>query len=313
VLFGQRNGDPDNAARKIRELTYSFDVDSYVAPDLTIIGEHVTGTGVTNMAYQAVPDSLLWAVRQDGALAALTYEREQQVVGWHRHIIGGAFSTGAAIVERVAALPGAEGDELWMIVKRTINGSTRRYIEVLTTGMTEADDKEDGIYLDSALTYSGSSASTITGLWHLEGQSVYALVNGSKQGPFTVASGSITLTTAGTLAHIGLQYETIVETLDLEAAAAAGTSKSRQKRISDVFLNVRRSLGGTCGPTASKQDAILYRDPSDVMGQSPELRTGFRRVELPSGWEQEAVIRIEHDEPYHFELLGIVAEINVSG
>ena len=77
------------ALRKIRELVYSYDTDSYVAPDLTILAEHVTESGLTEMAYQQEPDSVIWCVREDGRLACLTYRREEQVVAWHTHAIGG--------------------------------------------------------------------------------------------------------------------------------------------------------------------------------------------------------------------------------
>ena len=83
VLFLQR------ASRKLRELVYNFNSDSYVAPDLTILAEHITDGGLTEFAYQQEPDSIVWAVRSDGVLLGMTYRREEEVVGWHRHVIGG--------------------------------------------------------------------------------------------------------------------------------------------------------------------------------------------------------------------------------
>ena len=95
TLFLQR------AKRKIRELAYNFDVDGYVAPDLTILAEHITESGITQMAYQEEPNSIVWCVRADGQLLGFTYQREQQVTAWHRHILGGAFGSGNAVVESV--------------------------------------------------------------------------------------------------------------------------------------------------------------------------------------------------------------------
>ena len=85
TLFLQR------AKRKIRELAYNFDVDGYIAPDMTILAEHVTEGGLTQIAYQQEPNQIVYAVRGDGELAGLTYQREQQVTAWHRHIFGGRF------------------------------------------------------------------------------------------------------------------------------------------------------------------------------------------------------------------------------
>ena len=76
------------AKRKIRELAYDFDVDGYTAPDLTILNETVTDSGINEMAYQQSPDSNLWCVREDGILACLTYQRSDNVVAWSRHKVG---------------------------------------------------------------------------------------------------------------------------------------------------------------------------------------------------------------------------------
>jgi len=90
VLFLQK------AKRKIRELSYNFDTDGYVAPDLTILNDIVTKSGINEMAYQQEPDSILWCVRDDGVLAGLTYQRSENVIAWHRHKLGGTFGTGAS-------------------------------------------------------------------------------------------------------------------------------------------------------------------------------------------------------------------------
>jgi hypothetical protein len=314
VLFGQRNGKAANDARKVRELAYSFQADSYVAPDLTIISEHITGHGVTEFAYQANPDNIVWAVRSDGQLAAVTYEREQEVVGWHRHILGGTFGNGGdAVVERAATIPGDDGDELWLVVKRTIGGQTRRYIEMLTAGLTESSEKKDAIYLDGALTYSGATTTTVSGLMHLEGETVDALADGAAVRDLVVSGGTVTLPNAASLVHVGLRYTSAIETLDLEAGAQAGAAKSRAKRISQVYLSVYRTLGGRLGEAAGTLDDIIYRTPSDPMGSSPALRTELVEFDFPAGWEREARVRFEHDEPYPFLLRGLAVEVNTSG
>ena len=149
VLFLQK------ALRKIRELTYSFEVNNYVAPDMTLLAEHITESGITDMAYQQEPLSILFCVRKDGVLLGLTYQREQEVVGWHRHITGGAF-------ESVATIPGSGEDELWVIVKRTINGATKRYVELLDPLFT-GTDTIGAFFVDSGLSYDGGEKKDITG------------------------------------------------------------------------------------------------------------------------------------------------------
>src|SRR6056300_1901271 len=116
TLFLQR------AKREIRELAYNFDVDGYIAPDMTILAEHISEGGLTQMAYQQEPNQVIYAVRGDGELIGLTYQREQQVTAWHRHIFGGAFGSGKAVCESVAVLPTDSSEyQVWVIVKRTIN------------------------------------------------------------------------------------------------------------------------------------------------------------------------------------------------
>ena len=92
ILFLQK------AKRKIRELAYNFDSDSYVAPDLCILNDTVTESGIVQMEWQQEPDNILWCVREDGQLAALTYQRSEAVVSWHRHILGGSFGSGNSVV-----------------------------------------------------------------------------------------------------------------------------------------------------------------------------------------------------------------------
>lgn len=159
VLFIQR------AKRKVRELQYNFDVDGYVAPDVALISEHITESGLTELAYQQEPDSILWGVRADGQLACMTYKREEQVIGWSRQIMGGAFGAGNAVVERLVTIPGdLDEDQVWMVVKRTINGATKRHIEYIRD-FDFGTDITNAIFVDSSLTYTGVAdtlASTLT-------------------------------------------------------------------------------------------------------------------------------------------------------
>ena len=159
TLFLQR------AKRKIRELAYNFDVDGYIAPDLTILAEHITEGNVVEMAYQEEPLAIIWCVRGDGQLIALTYQREQEVVAWHRHIVGGVFGTGDAVVESVAVIPTDDSEyELYMIVKRTINSATTRYVEYLHTFNFDQTDNTSFNYLDSQLDLSKSQTTLTAGI-----------------------------------------------------------------------------------------------------------------------------------------------------
>jgi hypothetical protein len=149
ILFVQRAG------RKIRELAFSdqaFNADGYGSIDLTILAPHLLPRNkyITQLAYQQEPHSVAWAVRNDGLLLGVRYNANRKAVGWSRHVIGGN-----GIVEAIQTIPHPDGDrdELWMIVRRTINGSTMRYVEYLEIEWTSADTAEDRFYVDSGLTY----------------------------------------------------------------------------------------------------------------------------------------------------------------
>jgi hypothetical protein len=153
ALFLQRAG------RKVRELNYYFDADGFRAVDLTLLAEHITESGIVEMAPLAEPQPILWCVREDGILAALTYERDVDTfkVGWHRHKIGGSSDSAGshAEVESVASIPSADGtrDELWLLVKRRVNGSTVRHIEYLKPLFDDTMDQEEAYFVDCGLTY----------------------------------------------------------------------------------------------------------------------------------------------------------------
>jgi hypothetical protein len=153
VLFVQRAGT------KIRELTYSYEKDGYVAPDLTILAEHITEGGITDIAYQQEPTSIVWAIRADGVLLGLTYERTQEVIGWHRHLT----NEGNDLFESVAINPTDDEDEVWVSAQRTIGGEDRRYVEYFKPWKW-GDDINDVFFVDSGLTYDGGDAVAITGV-----------------------------------------------------------------------------------------------------------------------------------------------------
>lgn len=308
VLYAQRRGNPDNAAKKIREFQYRYDQDAFGSTDMTVFSEHVLGAGGDRMAYQTEPDSLIWVRRTDGALAACTYERLQEVVAWHRHALGGA-----GAVKTLAVSPGADGDEVWLSVEREIASETVRYIEVFAPGFERGTAKADAKIVDSHLTYSGSSTSTITGLWHLRGEAVKINNNGSVETGTVSSTGTLTLSKATTTAHIGYGYTAVVETEDFEAGAQAGTAQTRHKKIDQLWINVLDSQGGTVGPDADTQKALLYRYPGHPMGTSPPLKDGFVDIDYAGNWERDAVIRLEHDLPLPMHITSMVLELSVIG
>lgn len=147
---------------KIRELSYFYDYDITRASDMTMLAEHILrdGSGVVDWDYQQSPNDRLWCVRDDGEIAVITRNPEQDVMGWAR-IIAGKDSTGNGQFESVCVIPKAEADDqVWVVVRRMIDGVEKRFIEFFTNENFE--EEWDAVCLDCSLTL--DNAKTITGM-----------------------------------------------------------------------------------------------------------------------------------------------------
>jgi len=316
VLFVQRAG------RKIREFGFSFDVDGYKAPDMTRLAQHITYGGIVEMDYAEEPDSTLYAVRTDGVLLSMTYRRDEDVVGWSRNIIGGSFGSGDAVVESVVVIPGNDGsgqthdssdrDEVWVQVKRTIDGNTARYIEFFERDYENGHDQEDAYYADSLITYDGASTASITGLDHLEGETVRIWADGSIQASKTVASGAITLDIAASVVQVGLAYTHRLKTLKVEGGNPAGTSVGKKKRIYGATFALLNSHIMSYGPDTGNLLTKDFRQVSDEMDEQVPLFTGEQTLSFNGNYGTDTRIIVESDAPAPFTLLAIAPEIQMN-
>jgi len=301
ILFLQK------AKRKIRELAYNFDSDGYVAPDLTILNDTVTKSGINEMSYQQEPDSIIWCVRDDGQLVGLTYQRSENVVAWHRHIFGGVFGSGDAVCESVASISGTlTEDEVWVIIKRTINGATKRYIECFSDFDFDETSATDFKFLDSHLSYSGSSVSSLSGLSHLEGQTVSILADGSVHADKVVSSGAISLDRSVTSACVGLSYDSVLQTMRIEGGAAEGTSQGKTKRISKVVLRLFETVGVKVGPSLTSLETVPFRTTSSSLSSPVDtLLAGDKEIEFRDDYNSDGFIFIKQDQPLPCSVLAI--------
>ena len=312
VLFAQR------AKRKVREFGFAFEVDGFRAIDMTRLAQHVTRGGIVEMSYQQEPDSLVWTVRSDGQLLSMTFRREEDVVAWARHIVGGSFSTGDSVVESVAVIPGAAGagqvqssenrDEVWVTVKRTINSTTKRYIEVLERDFETGDDENDSYYSDSIITYDGTAATVISGLTHLEGETVNILADGFIHPDKTVSSGAITLDAAASVVQLGLGYTHTIKPLKFEGGTAVGTAVGKTKQVFGVTFVLLNSHTISFGPSTSDLQTIDFRVVSDAMDTAVPFFTGEVFREFDDNWKTDPRIVIQNNDPVPFTLLALAPE-----
>jgi len=137
----------------VRDLVFDFEVDGYRGNDLTLFSSHLLeGYTIADWAYQQIPHSVVWMVRSGGTLLGLTYVREHQLLGWHQHVFAGG------TVENVCTVPEGTETALYLVINRTIDGKTVRYVERMETRVVS--DIEDSIFMDSALSYDGTNADT---------------------------------------------------------------------------------------------------------------------------------------------------------
>jgi hypothetical protein len=305
ILFIQKAG------RKLREIRFTFESDGYATTDLSVLADHITRGQIIQMAYQQEPHSIVWMVCNNGELIGFTFNREQEVLGWHRHPIGGD-----GYVESVACIPSPDGarDEVWFIVKRTINGVTKRYVEYMERDWISVEGMaiEDAFFVDSGLTYDGAPATIISGLDHLEGETVAVLADGVKRANATVSGGSITISPSASVVQVGLPYTSKLTTMRIEAGGDLGTAQGKTKRISEVVFRLLDSRGGTFGNDGGTMDDIRYY-PADYLGTPTYPYSGdTEKMAWPEGYETDGRITIKQEDPYPMTVVAVFPELETN-
>jgi hypothetical protein len=388
----------------VRDLGFDYQADGYRGNDLTVFATHLfEGYTITDWAYQQNPNSVVWAVRSDGTLLGLTYVREHQVFAWHKHETDG-------LVENVCVVPEGTEDAVYLVVKRTINGATKRYIERMNTRFISAI--EDAVFVDSALTYDGRNTVTantmtlsggttwaydetltctykesgvatayfettdvgnaihltgsdgslirftidavdagltfvtgrahktvpaalrttatadwslavdqVTGLWHLEGQTVSVFADGfvvanpnnDQYTTRTVSGGMLTLDKPYAVIHVGIPYISDIETLDIDTDQGE-TLSDKKMNVQKVTLHVESSRGLWAGgepPTDDDDDPLEglteYKLRNDEDYDSPpELKTGKIDVNIQAQWNSNGRVFIRQIDPLPASVLAVV-------
>ncbi|AAT38371.1 gp12 [Burkholderia phage BcepC6B] len=305
IMFVQKAG------RKLRDFKYDFSSDNYVSTDVTKIADHITrgragtNSGIMSLCFQQEPHSVVWAARADGQLIGCTYDEEagrSDVYGWHRHPDANGF------VECVASMPAPDGasDDLWVIVRRQVNGQTVRYVEYLNPALQDDEPQSSAFYVDAGITYNGVPTSTIAGLGHLEGVTVAVLTDGAVHPSRTVTAGAITLDWSASIVHIGVPTTCRIQTMQLNAGAANGTAQGKTKRVTNIATRFSRSLGGVVGPTFDDNDLeqLSFRKPSNAMDRAVPLFDGDMESDWRGGYEGQSWICYQNDQPLPVTLLG---------
>ena len=288
---------------QVRSLAYQYMSGAYVGEDMTIMSSHLfQGHTILEWAYQQIPFACIWAVRDDGVLLGFTYLQEQQVAAWHRHDTDGLFESVCTIVE-------GNVDAVYVVVNRTINGQTKRYIERFDS--RQFDLIQDAFFVDAGLSYSGSPATLFSGLDHLDGKTVSILADGNVHPQRVVAAGSVTLEYAASAVHIGLPITAEITTLNLSVTGQ--NIMDKKKLISKVSLICAASRGIWAGP--DPDHLREYKDQSGVLGTGNPIpvQTGMFEIPTQSAWGKNGQVVVQQADPLPLSILAVIPDVAIGG
>ena len=291
------------------EMAYDALKEGFGATDVSVRAKHIAQRRFRQLAYQQTPHRLMWAVLEDGGLAAVTYMREQEVIAWHRHELG-ATAAGAAKVLSAACVPtpnsaAADGQtETWFAVERVVNGSTARYIERLTHWRSDQTPLADQVFVDSALSYDGAATTTLSGLDHLEGEQVQILADGAVQPAQTVQGGQVALSPAAAKVHVGLAAPATLIPTPPALGAQDGDTLGRQRRVNGAAARVHRTPSIELGTDVAKLERVLQRRPDQLAGPGPY--SGMLELPVvPARWSDDTRLVVRQSAPLPMTVLAL--------
>jgi hypothetical protein len=291
----------DSVARKIREYTFSDQKQKLVSPDLTALAEDITTGGITSMAVQGNPDNVVWFTIADNPyLISMTYEREQNVVAFAEHPAGGD-----GIVESISITPSTSEDVITCSIKRIIDSLPKRTIEQMQPRNYGADT--DIFFVDGGIIDTGGTT-TITGLSHLEGETVQVMVDGAQQSDKVVQAGQITIDKAGTRVIVGLPYEYRVSPMRLDVN---GSTYGTIKKIHELVASFYKTLNAKYGDGTTQYD-INWRTTENY-DSPPDLFTGDRTLVFDGGFTTEDNLTISGSDPFPCVLRALIPKIDKTG
>ncbi len=298
----------DFVAGKVREFTFSDPRQKYVSPDLTSLAEDITSGGITSLAIQRNPDVIIWfTITNSPYLVSMTYEREQNVVAWANHPLGGN-----GIAESVIVTPSSSENIITLTVRRIIDGSTVRFIEELhPKDWGSTTSAANSFFVDAGIVDTGGTT-TITGLGHLEGEEVIVLVDGAVQKSKTVSSGQITIDTAGSRAVVGLSYQYQLSPMRPDVVTGAGTTRGSIMVTPEIVVSLFASGGVEYGD-GTNQRPIDFRT-TEPLGSPPALFTGEKdKLAFDGGFNTDMDIVISGSGPLPCTVRAIILKTEKTG
>jgi len=375
----------------VRELGYNWQANGFITGDVSIRAAHLFDNfEIVDIGMAKAPLPVVWFVNNQGLLLGLTYVPEQQIGAWHQHDTDGLFESVAVVSE------GAD-DVVYCVIKRTINGASKRYIERMGTRIYAT--QRDSFFVDSGSTYDGTNTdnsrtvtisggtnytrgesvtvttnynlfqappsvtdvddaivivdgtdtyrcviisttsatvatarlerdlpaplqntgltsyevarNTISNLNYLEGKTVSILADGAVHPQRVVSNGTIVLERAASVAHIGLQYNSDLQSLPL-ALQVEAFGQGRVKNINHVWLRVLESSGIFAGPSADKLIEAKQRT-TEPYGEPPRLKTQDIKIMLTPTWQDNGQLFVRQTDPLPLTVVALTLEVAIGG
>jgi len=375
----------------VRELGYNWQANGFITGDLSLRAPHLFDNfTIIDMALAKAPLPIVWMTSSSGKLIGFTYVPEQQVGAWHQHDTDGTF-------ESVATVSEGNDDVVYCVIKRTINGATKKYIERMGTRLYAT--QRDSFFVDAGATYNGTNTDTnrtvtvsggtnytkgesvtitanynlfnappniddkgdaivlvdgtnfyrcnivsttsqtvatakldkdlpaslrntpittyevarnvISGITWLEGKTVSILADGAVHPQKVVSSGSITLDRAASVVHVGLPYESDLQSLPL-ALQAEAFGQGRVKNLNHVWVRVLESSGIFAGPSADKLVEAKQRT-TEPYGSPPNLKTEDIKIMLTPTWQDNGQLFVRQSDPLPLTIVGLTLEVAIGG
>jgi hypothetical protein len=279
TLFVQRTG------RVINQFVFVNEFQSNQTASVSSLAPHLIKNPIKMAASRGTESTdanYIYILNTDGSLTVfntLTAEGVQAFTTWS-----------SGLIRSIAVV----SDKLFMLVERVVNSVTVFYVE--TESLTALTD--------SAIISNVGGSATITGLSHLEGETVDVKADGAYQGTFVVSGGQVVITrVVDSNSEVGLPYKPLIKTMPLNMGLENGPNAADKKRILRAAIQLFESNGIIVNGQrlADKTIGVNQFD-------APTPQTGFKRITL-HGWSIEADIEITQDTPFNMTILSIGMEV----
>jgi len=291
----------EHLGRSVNRMEYDYQTDSFLSSSISSLAPHLlSDKTIQNWGYQKSPHSIIWSITDSEYLLGLSYQKQHGIIGWHKHTTQGTWGD-------LCCIPDVYNKQtaVWMLVERTVDSSTKLYVEKMAKTYLYNDDDEDFLYLDCAKNITSPGSTTISGLGHLEGLEVDIIADGGYHAPQTVESGEIELYKEYDNVWVGLHSPSTIIPTESSPQISDGASEGRLRRVLKIAINLYKSVGFSYGKDADNLIEVPFRRVSDPTGVGLPPVSETKVVDFPAGFTRDPVVIIKQTKPLPLTVLGL--------